>query len=104
MSGTSAGTTCGPLSCCGPAWTALAKYLDALAALRAVDPALILSIHLPPAVGRAPEFLLMLAAAPGASPFIGPDQAALERLLATFEPAAQPVSLIAAGATTTKEL
>jgi hypothetical protein len=67
-----------------------AKFLDTLATLRAVDPALILSTHLPPAAGRTPEFLQMLAAAPGASPFIGPDQAALEQLLATFEPAAQP--------------
>jgi hypothetical protein len=63
-----------------------AKYLDSLATLRAVDPALILSTHLPPAVGRAPEFLQMLAAAPGADPFVGPDQAALEQLLAGFEP------------------
>lgn len=63
-----------------------AKYLDSLAILRAADPALILSTHLPPAVGRAPEFLEMLTAAPGADPFVGPDQAALEQLLATFEP------------------
>lgn len=69
-----------------------AIYLDTLATMRAVDPSVILSTHLPPASGRTPEFLQMLAAAPGASPFVGPDQAALEQLLATFEPAAQPVS------------
>lgn len=63
-----------------------AKYLDSLATLRAVDPGLILSTHLPPAVGRAPEFLQTLAEAPGSEPFVGPDQAALEHLLASFEP------------------
>jgi hypothetical protein len=64
-----------------------ARFLGSLATLRAVDPAIILSTHLPPAAQRAPEFLDMLAAAPGADPFIGPDQAALEQMLATFEPA-----------------
>jgi len=70
-----------------------AKYLDSLKTLQAVDPAQILSTHLPPAVGRTPEFLDMLAVAPGADPFIGPDQAALERLLAGFEPAPQPATV-----------
>jgi glyoxylase-like metal-dependent hydrolase (beta-lactamase superfamily II) len=64
-----------------------AKYLDSLATVRAVDPAMMLSTHLPPAAGRTHEFLDMLAAAPGADPFIGPDQAALEQMLASFEPA-----------------
>jgi hypothetical protein len=64
-----------------------ARFLDSLATLRAVDPSLILSTHLPPAAERAPEFLDMLAAAPGADPFVGPDQAALEQMLASFEPA-----------------
>jgi hypothetical protein len=31
-----------------------------------------------------------LDVAPGTSPFVGPDQAALEALLATFEPPTQP--------------
>lgn len=64
-----------------------AKYLDTLAAVRTFDPAMILGTHLPPALGRTAEFLDTLAAAPDADHFIGPDQAALERLLATFEPA-----------------
>ena len=46
------------------------------------------STHLPPAVGRTPEFLEMLAAAPNADPFVGPDQRALEQMLASFEPVA----------------
>jgi hypothetical protein len=56
--------------------------------LRAMDPAAILSTHLPPAVGRTADFVDMLAYAPHAAPFIGPDQAALEQMLAGFEPVA----------------
>jgi hypothetical protein len=55
--------------------------------LRRMDPAVIFSTHLPPAVGPVPEFLDMLAAAPNAEPFVGPDQHALEEMLAGFEPA-----------------
>lgn len=64
-----------------------AKYLATLEPLRAMDPAVILSTHLPPAASRTQEFLDMLAAAPGADPFVGPDQHALEEMLAGFEPA-----------------
>jgi len=64
-----------------------AKYLETFTALRSFDPALVLGTHLPPAIGRMPDFLDMLAAAPSAVPFTGPDQAALELLLATFEAA-----------------
>jgi hypothetical protein len=52
-----------------------------------MDPAVILSTHLPPAAGRTSEFLEMLAAAPQADPFVGPDQHALEEMLASFESA-----------------
>jgi hypothetical protein len=40
-----------------------ARYLATFAPLRDMNPALILSTHLPPAVRRGPEFLQMLAAA-----------------------------------------
>jgi flavorubredoxin len=63
-----------------------ARYEDVLSQLRHLDPELILSTHLPPAQRRAPEFLQTLAAAPAADPFAGPDQAALEQMLAGFEP------------------
>jgi hypothetical protein len=53
-----------------------------------MDPTAILSTHLPPAVSRTPEMLEMLAMAPQADPFIGPDQRALEEMLAGFEPVA----------------
>jgi hypothetical protein len=63
------------------------KYLGTVEPLRAMDPAVILSTHLPPAAGQTAEFLDMLAAAPGSDPFVGPDQRALEEMLAGFEPA-----------------
>jgi hypothetical protein len=63
-----------------------ASYLRTFEPIRAMDPAVILSTHLPPATGRVSEFLEMLAAAPHADPFIGPDQQALEEMLASFEP------------------
>jgi glyoxylase-like metal-dependent hydrolase (beta-lactamase superfamily II) len=49
------------------------------------------SEHSPaPASGRLPEFVEMLAAAPMGEPFVGPDQQALEAMLAGFEPGANP--------------
>jgi flavorubredoxin len=62
-----------------------AKYGATIQPVRAMNPEVILSTHLPPATGRVPEFLEMLGAAPDAGPFVGPDQRALEELLATFE-------------------
>lgn len=54
--------------------------------LRLRDSPVVLSTHLPPARGAMPRLLDMLANVPDADPFIGPDQAALEALLAQFEP------------------
>jgi glyoxylase-like metal-dependent hydrolase (beta-lactamase superfamily II) len=70
--------------------TDTARFLDTVQPLRAMDPDLILSTHLPPASGHNTDFLDMLAEAPGADPFVGPDQRALEEMLASFEPAGQP--------------
>ena len=64
-----------------------AGFLRTVEPLRAMNPELILSTHLPPAAGQTTEFLDMLAEAPAADPFVGPDQHALEELLATFDPA-----------------
>jgi hypothetical protein len=64
-----------------------ARFAASLEPIRAFDPSLILSTHLPPATGRTSEFLANAAQAPGIDPFVGPDQAALMELLATFEPA-----------------
>jgi flavorubredoxin len=62
------------------------RFLTSMQPLRQADPETILSTHLPPATGRTAELFDMVAAAPGLEPFVGPDQAALEQLLATFEP------------------
>jgi flavorubredoxin len=50
--------------------------------IRRMAPKMVLSSHLPAAPGAMTERLLAsLAAAPGAQPFVGPDQAALEQML-----------------------
>ena len=63
------------------------RYLDTVRSMQAFDPNLICSSHLPPATNMTSMFD-MLAEAPSADPFVGPDQQALEQLLASFEPAA----------------
>ena len=65
-------------------------YQGTVEPLRAMDPTVILSTHLPPAAGQTTEFLDMLAMAPGSDPFVGPDQRALEEMLASFEPVGAP--------------
>lgn len=62
------------------------KFGATVTPLHAMDPHLILSSHLPAAPGALSAFTAMLAAAPDCDPFVGPDQQALEAMLATFEP------------------
>ncbi len=58
--------------------------------IRAIEPSMILSSHLPPAPGRLLDlFLGSIAAVPASDPFVGPDQAALEQMLAAM---ASPVA------------
>lgn len=65
----------------------LARELDLVARL---EPSLILSSHLPAAPGAMiDQFLASLAAVPAAAPFVGPDQVALEQLLAEMTAAPQ---------------
>ena len=52
------------------------------------DSDVVLSTHLPPAQGLTERMVQTLRGAAGASPFVGPDQAALEQMLAQFEPVA----------------
>jgi flavorubredoxin len=59
--------------------TTFAASLDQI---RQMDPELILSSHLPPARRMTEQLLDVLAAAPTATPFVGPDQEALEQMLA----------------------
>ena len=63
------------------------KYLATVHGLGAAGLPLVLSTHLPPARNRADQLLTMLADAPDLPPFVGPDQAALEAMLAGFAPA-----------------
>jgi hypothetical protein len=62
------------------------KYGATVDAFRRLDPNTILSTHLPPAVGLNDALFSLLDEAPDAPEFVGPDQQALEALLATFEP------------------
>ncbi|MGZ5418021.1 MAG: MBL fold metallo-hydrolase [Nocardioides sp.] len=63
-------------------------FMRTVEPIRAMDPETILSSHLPPVVGGTAACLDMLAVAPMADPYVGPDQKALEEMLAGFEPAA----------------
>ncbi len=57
-------------------------FAASLNEIREMAPETILSSHLPPAHGMTERLLTSLAAAPGATPFVGPDQAALREMLA----------------------
>lgn len=57
-------------------------FVRELDGIRRIAPTMILSNHLPPAPGRMMDRLLAsLATAPGAHPFVGPNQAAFEQML-----------------------
>ena len=59
-----------------------AVFAADLECIRALNPTMVLSSHLPPARGSSTERLLdALAAVPDAPAFVGPDQAALEQLV-----------------------
>jgi glyoxylase-like metal-dependent hydrolase (beta-lactamase superfamily II) len=62
------------------------RYLQTVRSMQAIDPDVILSTHLPPAIGLGTQLFDMAAGAPDADPF-GPDQQALQEMLASFEPA-----------------
>ena len=59
-----------------------ARFRESLQAVADLQPKRVLSSHLPPAEGVTDTLLRNLAVAPDAPPFVGPDQAALERMLA----------------------
>ncbi|MFB7106784.1 MBL fold metallo-hydrolase [Streptomyces hydrogenans] len=64
------------------------KYRATLEEMRAMNPEIVLCTHLPPAVRMTDRMLATLAAVPDSDPFVGPDQAALEAMLRSFEPGA----------------
>ena len=57
-------------------------WKETLNGIREMSPDVVLNNHLPPASGMVDQLLNTLTGAPGASPFTGPDQAALEAMLA----------------------
>jgi hypothetical protein len=63
------------------------KFAASVNTYRALDPSAIYSTHMPPAVGMNDQLFAVLNEAPDVPEFVGPDQQALEALLATFEPA-----------------
>ena len=57
-------------------------FRQALDRIRQINPKMIFSAHLPPARGKSEQFLELLAKVPTSTPFVTPDQKALEQILA----------------------
>ncbi len=57
-------------------------FVHALDRIREIAPKTVFSAHLPPAGGKTEQFLQWLAQVPASTPFITPNQAALEQILA----------------------
>lgn len=68
-----------------------ARFHATIDPIRALDPSAIYSSHLPVARGLNGTLLEMLHETPGSQPFVGPDQAALEAMLASYEPVTAPL-------------
>ncbi|GAA1199402.1 glyoxylase-like metal-dependent hydrolase (beta-lactamase superfamily II) [Kitasatospora gansuensis] len=66
------------------------KFRHSWQLLRERAPELVLSTHLPAAPGITGPMIDTLSAVAGLAPFVGPDQAALEQMLARFEPSSLP--------------
>jgi glyoxylase-like metal-dependent hydrolase (beta-lactamase superfamily II) len=64
----------------------LGRYLRTVRSTPIMDAETVFSTHLPPAFNLGLELAAMLADAPQTDPFVGPDQKALEMLLASFQP------------------
>lgn len=58
-----------------------AAFADALDEVRRLSPPIVLSSHLPMAPGMLERFLTTLAQVPDRTPFLAPDQAALQAML-----------------------
>ncbi len=66
------------------------RYEASFEPLRQFNPSSIFSVHLPPIHGALDRMLQTLRGAPDTPAFVGPDQAALEAMLASFEPVPEP--------------
>jgi hypothetical protein len=64
-----------------------ARFAASFGPVREFRPSWIFSSHLPPAADASETLVRTLLAAPDIPAFVGPDQAALEAMLAEFEPA-----------------
>jgi glyoxylase-like metal-dependent hydrolase (beta-lactamase superfamily II) len=74
------------------------KYAAGFAPLQEFDPSWVFSTHLPPSTGMLDRLIETALQAPDAGEFPMPDQAALEAMLAQFEPPApepQPTPVLA---------
>jgi glyoxylase-like metal-dependent hydrolase (beta-lactamase superfamily II) len=63
-----------------------AKFAGSLAVVSDLDARLVLSTHLPPIRGDVGRHLETVRKLPDSTPFVGPNQAAIEALLAELEP------------------
>jgi glyoxylase-like metal-dependent hydrolase (beta-lactamase superfamily II) len=69
-----------------------AAFRACVATLSDAAPSVVLSSHLPPARDSLATLSDTLVSVVGSEPYVGPDQQALEELLATFEPTASVVA------------
>jgi len=69
------------------------KFAAELGVVREMDPKVVLSSHLPPASSLTQTFLSSLASVPDAQPFVGPNQAALEMMLAGMTQGKEPAAV-----------
>ena len=66
------------------------KFAKLLDSVRQMAPKSILGCHLPPAYDKNEEFLKMMAALPASEPFVGPNQADLEAMMAKMTGGGHP--------------
>jgi flavorubredoxin len=69
-------------------WVHMAEptaFSQALDRIRQMGPKMILSAHLPPAQGKTGQLLELLARVPVSTPFVTPDQTALEQILSQMK-------------------
>jgi len=69
-----------------------AKFQASIRTIESLHPSAVFSTHLPPAVGINDKLFSTIAAAADGPEFVGPDQQALEAMLATFEPPARSMA------------
>jgi hypothetical protein len=61
------------------------RFTKALDKIRRIAPKMVFSAHLPPARGKTGRLLEILENLPASTPFVTPDQTALEQILAQMK-------------------